>query len=53
MTPNALKCSRHANSTFDIETDFDAKLKSIKHKDDRVSEHFLKTLRELFSYDGK
>ena len=53
-TPHALLGhSRHANSTLDIETDFNAKLKPIKHKDGHVSEIFPKTLRELFSYDGK
>jgi len=47
-----LRRSRHANSTLDVQDDFDVRLRPIKRRDGGVSELFPISLRELFSYDG-
>lgn len=44
--------ARHANSTIEIQGDFNTTLKQIKRKDGRVSELFPASLRYLFSYEA-
>jgi len=43
--------SRHDNSTFDEQADFETSLSKIKLPDGRVSKAFPRTLKDLFSYD--
>ena len=45
--------SRHENSTLDEHADFETNLSKIKLPDGSVSKTFPRTMKMLFSYDGR